>query len=230
MPIMTLGFASGLPAASPVPAPKFTSLLKFVNRDEFDALPLKAMPRITEQKDNNLATFPRGWTRGIIMCNAGGVTNGKQTTMYHFYDLLSPEINIGRLAGHIRKLREENPNLRALLVGGQQNVESVRLGQKLQEYFNDENIPFSMFWGHNHNTRSDIAYDVVDDTWHINTYEAYKGPDYPGDVFTPGKPHPEALREAFSHIKVDPGDTVEIHGQPYEPSELNQNGKQKAES
>lgn len=171
-------------------------------------------------------------TQGASICNAGGITNGLKTTLFHLcpYSHLWNQRSLLRkargsstdegwheikktLENDIEQLKKDNPQLRAFLTGGKSgDRDSVRLRDCLAKLFKNADIPFSILWGSASPSGLPIVnihYEATSDTWTVQVENA--------EVESP-----KALQQTFSKIHIDDGDELFINGKKVSPKEVNQ--------
>jgi hypothetical protein len=216
---------------------RFSSKLKFVSTETFDKLPLAELKAKGQYLGapyavhNHLSGTTAGYTDNIFICNSVGLCNPKHMSLFHHYPAVrpgkhDPEIASNTALNEAKSLREENPDVRALQLGGEKSHEmSAVYGAMQYDKFQKAHIPTSLFWGHNNETMSTtrLCYDTQQDTWFINTQhhtpEAVDGEIvlYQEDVLSP-----ETLKNVFSVIQVDPGDQLYLGDREVSGTEVNQ--------
>ena len=173
----------------------FTSKINIVNNNNFENLPL-----IELDHNNCCADFPfsekeifnnrEGFAEEACCCSAGGITDGKNVTMFH---LIPENKNISGFNKIEKTLIKEiginnidsNNKFNGLIVGGKSrklnakkhnnNSNSRKLFSKIKEFFEKNNISYSVIWGHKQGGRkTNCHYSAENDTWTISTNSKIK--------------------------------------------------------
>lgn len=199
---------------------QFGSQIRFLPKDAYARQDFGKQQHVQEFDNNNIRLAKKAYTVNVVMCNAGGITNGRRTLMFHLQPWGDTKKNLRKLAKDIKTLRHESPDLRALVLGGHSSdPRSIQVNQGLCRLLEKEKIPYSLFWGHKHypykppiegtslfppTWRSELSYRPDDDTWRVYTHW-YDGQDLNDKLAVRT---PKDLAMAFEYIYVDPGDKV----------------------
>jgi len=197
---------------------RFSSTIRVVNDDEFSRFNAYAL----EQQDmvadypwthhERVRLKPQGLTTEAFNCNAGGITNGDRLTLFHleptalYDDERKLDETTDALESDILELKKENPNLRAVLTGGDADDESsLTLKESLLALFAKFRIPVSILWGAN---GTDVHYDTTTDTWTLHAH------DMPATL--------DDFRERFPDAHIAAGDQLIIDEEEIDPTDLTQ--------
>lgn len=220
---------------------RFSSTIRFVPAWRFNRLPLEQMQLTGHYlaPKNSLFSTPsmlmaekpelaKGYTDGIMMCNAGGVQSPGQMLLFHFYPEKPPVPGISqydpdlpaepqrlaqvrermmqclaRLEKNLNKTRKAAKRpLRAMLIGGESYWKSSReYRDAMVDILKKARVPFSLFWGHVNEARSRFYVSPQKDLWLVNTvFETEYGDQ---DLQSAAD-----LPRAFEEIEIDRKDTV----------------------
>ena len=211
---------------------RFSSRIEFLPYGRFHELPIRQLkadglhagPPWTTQETVSMAE--EAYTDKAFDCNAGGIQNGQHLSLFHLdpkkiyfsrpnglrqrMNQDSIEDVVEAMEAEVKKLKKENPDLRALLTGGQAIGKSLWLKDALLALFKRLDIPVSIFWGQDFGPTA-VHYDTETDTWSIHSEFNSSGIAVEDE---------DMLRENFNHIKIDPGDEVFINGKKVSPDAI----------
>ncbi len=146
------------------------------------------------------------YTCDILDCTTCIINDGQQALMLHINPECKDALIFSRIENYIKsKISLNNPNLQAVLVGGNRNgvtgIKSYDLFEKFEKFLKESNIPYSALKG----TKGDvnIAYSSVSDEF-VLTSSARLRPDENGQHTTMSK-----LRSMFESVKIAEHDSVE---------------------
>ena len=207
----------------PVHNVRFSSKIQVVSQAEFDRFNEPELRRAGLSVDypwdykQRVPHATEAITSDAQNCNAGGITNGLHLALFHINSIFSkwnpqPQHRdknytetMEALDDDISRLKKENPNLRALLTGGDRNnYNSPDLKAFLLGIFKYWSIPVSILWGQREDIYpgSSVHYTCANDTWSLCHCSGLQTASSLDD-----------LKKAYEHIHIDPGDQLVIAGQ-----------------
>lgn len=194
---------------------RFSSTIRFVSQAQFNQLVDRE--RIP-YRGFDFKQDPEAYTAGMLMCNGGGVQNGKLVTMFHLFP--TPQgfgLMRSGLRNCIASLKYQGGNVRGFLTGGMSSFpQSIELRDTLKKTMLEEKLPLTLIWGQRRYGKTDAHYNAQTDTWTLNTRYARSGNSNRNlEVLTP-----QALADVFEQIDIAEGDTLQVGNQPVTEDEL----------
>lgn len=194
----------------------FSSSIYLVNKKTFDGIQQKLIPPADQDEQhadmpwsvwNTVHLQPRAYTDGAADCNAGGLTNGDQVTLFH----LKPKPDNAYLqnifTSDIKEIQKQGKPVRAFLTGGRaykdpdgppsRNLHDTLVSLLEKQGLSDK---LTQIWGRKSsqvNGFTDLLYDAARDSWYL-----YAG-TRSGPVLSR-----QLLEETFEQVSVAEGDTL----------------------
>ena len=206
-------------------SPQFSSTIRLATQSEFVSFDMSGMRKRGIYTGDPFTIHDRvklkdeGITDGAYDCTVGGITNGSHVTLFHLIPGSSEREAEEELIEDIAQLKQEHPDLRALITGGLcDDGPSARIRRMLMDLFDRFGIPVTMIWGQQTGGSTDLHYSTQTDTWTLHTAKPWSQNRQDDAKTVPD------LRCSYEQIDLDPSDHLIVQGEEIPGSRINQLG------